>query len=239
MTANTIGADHHNRADGVERCRPCVLNACRWLTCFDLGLQKFFYRRPIGIKCTDELAIFRDGPIGPGPGWTRCFLCDGARFIGQIVEKGPPFRIQPIWIFDILSMQLFNIGRVRAIEKTGFLQDFVVRQTIPVFFATWGLLWRLTRHPNCFQNCNPQFGIRLINQDLHICLVLQQFNQCCAQGRGRICHLDASRTHGFDFVLSPAFSAGNDGPGMTHATPGRGRHPGNKADNRLFDFRSF
>src|SRR5262245_49408247 len=54
-----------------------------------------------------------------------------------------------------------------------------------------------------------------------------------AERRRAIGDGDAGRLHGLDLVLRRALAAGDDGAGVSHATPGRRGHAGDEARHRL------
>src|SRR5580704_5729146 len=51
--------------------------------------------------------------------------------------------------------------------------------------------------------------------------------------RWRFCHADPGRFHGFDFLRSRAFAAGDDRSGVAHAASGRSSLPGDESNHWL------
>ena len=73
MAAHAIGADHHERADGITRRPSNIVVAWRrfWPRLLRLGAQllgdRLFRRRPIAVQRVDEVALGRRWPIGLAP----------------------------------------------------------------------------------------------------------------------------------------------------------------------------
>ena len=123
MAAGAVGADQHQRPDGIPggaldvggRDVDAAALRLRFHFIAD-GLADF---GPIAIKGGNQIAALRHRPAGFLPGRTAGVLFDVAGVVLQALEEGLPFGIDRGRIGLVAGIEVIDIGGITAIEERG------------------------------------------------------------------------------------------------------------------------
>jgi len=128
MAADTVGADHHQGTDGIERCRADIrLAGGSGRAVFDFRLDfRLIGRRPIAVERADQFPVRMNRPVGPRPGRALGFLQHVRFIIAQGRKISPPIGIDRVRVFLVFGVKPFDETGVGSEEKGGPLK-FVVR----------------------------------------------------------------------------------------------------------------
>src|SRR4051812_41045926 len=112
MPAHPVGADHHQRTDGVDR------RFADGVAGGSLSLAwGFGGGRPVRVEGGNELPVLRDRPALTLPGWAVQLFRRRLRVIVESGEEVPPLGIDARGILQISGVQLFDESGVAAVEE--------------------------------------------------------------------------------------------------------------------------
>ena len=123
MAARPIGADQHQRPDGVAR-RPLdvgrgKLDAAALRLRLDLDADAVADLGPVAVERRDEIAARQRRPIGPGPRRAVRVLFNVGSVVLQALEERLPLGIDRLRIGFVAGIEVFDIGGIAAIEERG------------------------------------------------------------------------------------------------------------------------
>ena len=121
MTAHPVGADHHQRPQGIARRLVDLLvgdfDAARLRAGLDLLADASFKRKPIAVEGGDDFAIGDDRPVAAPPLRPARLGDGGVLRVLQLGEETAPVGIERARALLIAGVKVFEIGGVAAIEK--------------------------------------------------------------------------------------------------------------------------
>ncbi len=123
MSADAIGADQHQGADGIAgrllHLLGGKLDAPGLRRSLQLVADGFGRFRPFAGECGEQIAALACGPIRPLP---RGAARDLRHFFGTVLqafEEFPPLRVDRVGILLVAGVEVLDIGRVATVEKRG------------------------------------------------------------------------------------------------------------------------
>ena len=123
MAAHAVGADQHQRVDGIAR---GLLHLGRGnLDAFALCLggdflaQPLFGFRPLPVERGHQIAVRAQRPIRFFPGGAARSFSDVGAVVFQAGEKLPPFGIDRGGVALEFGVEVFDVGGVAAVEEGG------------------------------------------------------------------------------------------------------------------------
>ena len=208
MAAHAIGADQHDHAQMIADQRLGAL-ARRGAAAAASAAERLDQAQPrSGCGCSA-----RPGALEQAP-----------RFSGsELVEIGPPARVDRGRIGEIAGVQLLDERAVAAVEEGGLLELASLRHRPALRHRRRdGPASRLgTGQP-------PASNLRRAAQRPPIASTMA--SPICGRAVARS---GCRRAHRLDLLLGPALAAGDDRAGMAHAPARRGGAAGDEADDRL------
>ena len=123
MTAHAVGADQHQRVDGIARGLLHLgrgnLDALALRLGENLVAQALFGFRPLPVERGDEVSVRPQRPVRLLPGGALRVLDDvGAVFL-QALEKIAPLGVDRGRIALIFGVEVFYVSGVAAVEEGG------------------------------------------------------------------------------------------------------------------------
>ena len=150
MSANTIGADHHQSAGRVlDRLAQCFGRSVRGFR-FQTVLDLWFDQPPVAVKCGHFVGLFVLRPVGALP---ACPIGIALRVTGRVVhiaeEILPAFRNRT-GVLGIGRLHLLKIGCISAIQKRA-------AEKLLVFFAALAVFGLSVVCSHDLQSCSGVF----------------------------------------------------------------------------------
>src|SRR6185437_12028889 len=131
MAPHAVGANHHQRPDGIaSRAANLVLTRRLLRGGFrGLGAQlvgdRLFRRRPVAIQRADEIALGHRRPIGLPPRRAARDSAHVRRIVAEAPEKLAPAGLDRERVLLVLRLQGFDVGAVGAVQKRGLEQRLI------------------------------------------------------------------------------------------------------------------
>ena len=123
MTAHAVGADQHQRADGIARRLRDVgggkLHALGLGLGGNLVAELLLGLGPLAVEGGDQVAVGPDRPVRFLPGRPAGLAGDGGAVVFQALEELAPFGIDGGRVFLVAGVELFDVAGVGAVEEGG------------------------------------------------------------------------------------------------------------------------
>jgi hypothetical protein len=131
MAAHAVGADHHQRADGVARRLLHLLGRDVVAVLLRLGKEALADRRLEGaeraVEGGDGVAVGARRPVRPLPGRALGVAGDIARRVGEPAEELPPLDIDLVRALDVAGVEIVEVAGVAAVKERGLSEGLVRR----------------------------------------------------------------------------------------------------------------
>ena len=123
MAAHAVGADQHQRADGIAGRLMHVgggdIGALGLRFGGELGADGLLDLRPVAVECGGQVIARRQRPVIASPGGAFGVLFDVGRAVFQALEELLPLGIDRTGILLIAGVEVVDIGGVGALQKRG------------------------------------------------------------------------------------------------------------------------
>ena len=123
MAADAIGADQHQRADGIARRLLHLFggqfDAARLRRGFHLVAGGLRRGRPFAGQRSDQLAVVVHGPMRLLPGGAAGDLRHLFGSVLQALKEFAPFRVDALRVLVVTGLEVIDVGSVAAIEERG------------------------------------------------------------------------------------------------------------------------
>ncbi len=121
MAADAVGADQHERVDGIARRLHDV--GIAQLDALGFRGRRYFFAdtlfglHPLAVERGHQLAIRPQRPVRLFPGGAARAFDDVGLLVLQAAEKLPPFGIDCGGIGLVFGIEVFDVGGVAAVEE--------------------------------------------------------------------------------------------------------------------------